>query len=57
MQRNFVAANLLIILGYECDCFDGRVARWMKQTSDWGKELDSFSDLVRILSSFVVCLL
>ena len=49
-EQKFVAANVLILLGYECDCFDGRVARWRKASSDLGKELDSFSDLVSIYS-------
>lgn len=46
MRQQFIAAHFLIFAGYEFDRFDGIVARRMKQCSDWGKELDSFSDMV-----------
>lgn len=50
MQQCFITAYVLIFVGYELDCFDGKVARWRNECSDLGKELDSFSDLVRISS-------
>jgi CDP-diacylglycerol---serine O-phosphatidyltransferase len=46
MQQRFITAYVLIFVGYELDRFDGMVARWRNECSDWGKELDSFSDLV-----------
>lgn len=46
MQRCFIVSYALIFLGYELDRFDGIVARWRGECSDWGKELDSFCDLV-----------
>lgn len=45
-QHNYMLAYVLIFLGYEFDRFDGIVARMMDQCSEWGKQLDSLSDLV-----------
>ncbi|KAI9041399.1 CDP-diacylglycerol-serine O-phosphatidyltransferase [Aspergillus affinis] len=42
----FITAHILIFLGYEFDRFDGMIARWRNETSEMGKQLDSFSDLV-----------
>lgn len=39
-------AALLIFLGFALDLADGRVARWLDATSDFGKELDSLVDIV-----------
>ncbi|KAF2720991.1 hypothetical protein K431DRAFT_346704 [Polychaeton citri CBS 116435] len=49
MQHDYIRAHLLLFVAYECDRFDGIVARWMNQCSDWGKQLDSFSDLVSFI--------
>ncbi|GKT90225.1 phosphatidylserine synthase [Colletotrichum tofieldiae] len=46
IHQRFVAAYVFIFLGYEFDRFDGMVARWRNECSEWGKELDSLSDLV-----------
>lgn len=48
MQQQYIVAYLLIFAGYELDRFDGMVARWRDECSEWGKELDSFSDQVRV---------
>lgn len=50
VEKCFITAHVLIFVGYEFDRFDGIVARWRNECSDWGKELDSFCDLVRTLS-------
>jgi CDP-diacylglycerol--serine O-phosphatidyltransferase len=42
----FVTAALLIIAAMIADGLDGRVARYLKVSSEFGKELDSLCDLV-----------
>lgn len=46
MQQHFTLAYVLVFIGYEFDRFDGMVARMRNECSEFGKELDSFSDLV-----------
>ena len=48
MQYRLITAYVLTFVGYEFDVWDGKVARWRNECSDWGKELDSFCDLVWI---------
>lgn len=43
---HYVQAAWLILLAMIFDAFDGKVARLTKQTSDFGAQLDSLSDLV-----------
>lgn len=53
MESNQVSdlwtAMYLMPLGMFFDFFDGRVARWRKNSSLLGQELDSLADLVRKL--------
>lgn len=42
----FDAAVYLLVLAIVLDTFDGRVARWLGATSEFGRELDSISDAV-----------
>jgi CDP-diacylglycerol--serine O-phosphatidyltransferase len=44
--QNIVLCGWLIVLGMLFDALDGRVARLANQTSDFGAQLDSLSDLV-----------
>ena len=44
--QNIVLCGWLIVLGMLFDTLDGRVARLANQTSDFGAQLDSLSDLV-----------
>ena len=46
MDGNFGFAVLFIIVAAILDGLDGRVARMIKGTSDFGKELDSLTDFV-----------
>ena len=46
INSNFFIAGVLIIIAILLDVFDGRIARFFKATSEFGKELDSFADLV-----------
>ncbi|HMM20506.1 MAG TPA: CDP-diacylglycerol--serine O-phosphatidyltransferase [Selenomonadales bacterium] len=46
LQGSFMTAALLIFAAMIADGLDGRVARYMKISSDFGKELDSLCDLV-----------
>lgn len=39
-------AALLIVIGMVLDGLDGRVARWLHAESNFGKELDSLSDII-----------
>ena len=42
----FDAAVYLLVLAIMLDTIDGRVARWLGATSEFGRELDSISDAV-----------
>lgn len=39
-------ASVLIFLGMVCDMLDGSAARWMKQASEFGAQLDSLCDAI-----------
>lgn len=45
-QTRYYQAAILILLAGLVDRYDGRIARYLKVTSDLGKELDSLADLV-----------
>jgi CDP-diacylglycerol--serine O-phosphatidyltransferase len=45
-SSNLIYSCLLIMVAAVTDRLDGKVARFFKVTSDFGKELDSLSDLV-----------
>lgn len=45
-QGRVADAALLIVSGMVLDGFDGRIARWLHAESQFGKELDSLSDIV-----------
>jgi len=45
-QENFDWAALLVIIGMLLDGLDGRVARALNAQSEFGKELDSLSDVI-----------
>lgn len=46
IERNFTLAAAMILLSVLMDSLDGKVARRLSVSSDFGKELDSLSDLV-----------
>jgi len=46
INDKYVLASLLILLSGIVDRYDGRIARFLKVSSDLGKELDSLADLV-----------
>ena len=46
IDGNFILAVTLILLAAILDALDGRVARLIKGTSEFGKELDSLTDFV-----------
>jgi len=46
MDENFSLAVIFIVVAAILDGLDGRVARMIKGTSDFGKELDSLTDFV-----------
>ena len=46
MDGNFIFAVLFLIVAAILDALDGRVARLIKGTSNFGKELDSLTDFV-----------
>ncbi len=56
MDGNFVFAVLFLIVAAILDGLDGRVARLIKGTSNFGKELDSLTDFVSfgIAPAFIV---
>jgi CDP-diacylglycerol--serine O-phosphatidyltransferase len=45
-QDRFVLATWLVVTAILLDGMDGRVARWLRATSELGRQLDSFSDAV-----------
>lgn len=50
MQDRLTSAAWLIVLAMVCDSLDGNIARALKNSNDFGRELDSLADMV----SFVV---
>jgi CDP-diacylglycerol--serine O-phosphatidyltransferase len=46
IRGNFLFAAWLLIFAMICDILDGRIARITNTTSEFGSQLDSFSDLV-----------
>lgn len=46
IQGNFIYAAWLVVAALVADGLDGRVARYFKVSSEFGKELDSLCDLV-----------
>ena len=46
IDGNFNLAVILILFAAICDALDGRIARLIKGTSEFGKELDSLTDFV-----------
>lgn len=46
MVNHPVKSLIFILIACVFDIFDGVVARWLKATSDFGKELDSLADIV-----------
>ena len=46
LDQNYSLAVIFIILASLLDALDGRIARLIKGTSDFGKELDSLTDFV-----------
>lgn len=45
-DHRWVAAPTAIFIAHVMDILDGRVARWMGMTSQFGKEFDSFADWI-----------
>ena len=56
MDGNFTFAVLFLVVAAILDALDGRVARLIKGTSDFGKELDSLTDFVSfgIAPAFII---
>ena len=46
IEENYTLASTMILLSVLMDSLDGKVARRLSVSSDFGKELDSLSDLV-----------
>ena len=45
-EKHWKAAIITVMFSAFCDFFDGRIARGMKSESNFGKQLDSLSDLI-----------
>ena len=56
LDQNFSIAVIFILLASILDALDGRIARLIKGTSDFGKELDSLTDFVSfgIAPAFII---
>ena len=46
INSNLVLCSFLIVSGVFLDFLDGKIARYLKVDSDFGKQLDSFADMV-----------
>jgi CDP-diacylglycerol--serine O-phosphatidyltransferase len=46
INGDYLLASYFVLLGGVCDAFDGKVARLVKSTSDFGIEFDSLADIV-----------
>ena len=56
LDLNFKLAVIFILLASILDALDGRIARLIKGTTDFGKELDSLTDFVSfgIAPAFII---
>jgi len=45
-QANLILCSWLIFIGILLDFLDGKIARFLKVESEYGKQLDSFADMV-----------
>jgi CDP-diacylglycerol--serine O-phosphatidyltransferase len=45
-DRRWIAAPTAIFIAHAMDILDGRVARWLGMTSDFGMQFDSFADWI-----------
>ena len=56
IDQNYNLAVIFIILAALLDALDGRIARLIKGTTEFGKELDSLTDFVSfgIAPAFIV---
>lgn len=45
-EQRWIAAPTAIFIAHIMDILDGRIARWLGLTSDFGMEFDSFADLI-----------
>ena len=46
VEGNYIWAAYFVMLGGVCDALDGKVARLVKSTSDFGVEFDSLADII-----------
>jgi len=46
IKQNYIASAVFIIIAAFIDRYDGRIARLLNVSSEFGKELDSLADLV-----------
>lgn len=46
IRENYVSSAICIIIAALIDRYDGRIARWLNVSSEFGKELDSLADMV-----------
>lgn len=46
IQSNLILCSWLICIGILLDFLDGKIARFLKVESEYGKQLDSFADMV-----------
>ena len=46
VEGNYIWAAYFVMLGGVCDALDGKVARLVKRTSDFGVEFDSLADII-----------
>jgi len=46
VEGNYIWAAYFVLLGGVCDALDGKVARLVKSTSDFGVEFDSLADII-----------
>ena len=46
IEKDFLLSGVFILLAMLADAFDGRAARYFKVSGEFGKELDSLSDVV-----------
>jgi len=46
IQGDYLQACYMVLFGGVCDALDGKVARFIKSTSDFGTEFDSLADVI-----------
>ncbi|MEM4268374.1 MAG: CDP-diacylglycerol--serine O-phosphatidyltransferase [Candidatus Woesearchaeota archaeon] len=46
LNKDFLLSSIMMLIAVFFDAVDGRLARWLKQENEFGRQLDSLSDII-----------